>query len=370
LKAFKIYNKVAIPEMCMLPILAPKKIKILELSQLPQNFDNLIALKKQLDNDINNVNLLKVFFDECLKYQSYLYSVVYVDDEIYVGSLGRQPASIIVFGNLNGYYNLKNKRVYGILNFQKDRKKIEAIDYFKTLSYSKKIKALFENLESGKLFFAPIDISQGRARERLEFGKNIIEYLKSGGLLVYPILLIGLISIIIVIERLIFLKRKIGNSDELTTNIIELIQKKDWQTAENICKQKKWLIAKILLRGIQNKNADAEQMTNVLNAAALFEIPKLERYLSTLNVFAAITPLLGLLGTVVGMIKTFEAISIFGAGDPRLMSAGISEALITTELGLSVAIPILFIHNLLENKVDIVVSDIARDCLRFCNALK
>ena len=95
-----------------------------------------------------------------------------------------------------------------------------------------------------------------------------------------------------------------------------------------------------------------EAMENALQEAILREVPPMERFLSTLGMLAAIAPLLGLLGTVTGMIDTFHVITQHGTGDPRMMSGGISEALVTTMLGLSVAIPIMLAHTLLNRAVD------------------
>ena len=88
------------------------------------------------------------------------------------------------------------------------------------------------------------------------------------------------------------------------------------------------------------------QLEDVLSRA----VPVLEQNLSTIKLLAAVAPLLGLLGTVVGMIETFQSITLFGTGDPKLMAGGISQALVTTMLGLIAAVPLLFIHNILESR--------------------
>lgn len=95
---------------------------------------------------------------------------------------------------------------------------------------------------------------------------------------------------------------------------------------------------------------DVEILSLKLDEAILREIPKIERGIATLAIIAAITPMLGLLGTVSGMIETFQSITLFGTGDPKLMSGGISQALVTTELGLAVAIPIMLIHSAVSSK--------------------
>jgi len=108
-------------------------------------------------------------------------------------------------------------------------------------------------------------------------------------------------------------------------------------------------------------------MENALQEAILNEVPRLERFLSTLGMLAAIAPLLGLLGTVTGMINTFHAITYYGTGDPRMMSGGISEALVTTMLGLCVAIPLMLAHTLLNRRVENTIGQMEEKAVSFVN---
>jgi biopolymer transport protein ExbB len=108
-------------------------------------------------------------------------------------------------------------------------------------------------------------------------------------------------------------------------------------------------------------------MENALQEAILREIPSMERFLSTLGMLAAIAPLLGLLGTVTGMIDTFHVITLHGTGDPRLMSGGISEALITTMLGLSVAIPLMLAHTLFNRAVERNIGELEEKAVALVN---
>jgi len=110
-------------------------------------------------------------------------------------------------------------------------------------------------------------------------------------------------------------------------------------------------------------------MENALQEAILREIPPLERFLSTLGMLAAIAPLLGLLGTVTGMINTFHVITFYGTSDPRMMSGGISEALVTTMLGLCVAIPIMLCHTLLSRQVEIMISTMEEKAVAMVNTI-
>ena len=101
---------------------------------------------------------------------------------------------------------------------------------------------------------------------------------------------------------------------------------------------------------ISDITLDQEQLENKIEAVLSNVEPVYEKNLSTVKLLAAVAPLLGLLGTVIGMIETFQAITLFGTGDPKLMADGISQALVTTMLGLITAVPLLFIHNQLDTR--------------------
>jgi biopolymer transport protein ExbB len=143
-----------------------------------------------------------------------------------------------------------------------------------------------------------------------------------------------------------------------------------WEEAESICRRPgDKPLARILLAGLGARSMGREEMENALQEAILSEIPAMERFLSALGMLAAIAPLLGLLGTVTGMINTFHVITLHGTGDPRLMSGGISEALVTTMLGLSAAIPLLMAHNLLGNVVDKSIADMEEKSVALVNVI-
>ena len=108
-------------------------------------------------------------------------------------------------------------------------------------------------------------------------------------------------------------------------------------------------LGRILSVQSEHDTMETEALELKIDEAILKEVPKLEKYHSIIKVFAAVAPLLGLLGTVVGMIVTFQALTLFGTGDPKLMAGGISQALVTTMLGLIVAIPLVFLHSVLTS---------------------
>lgn len=202
------------------------------------------------------------------------------------------------------------------------------------------------------------DPSGGSALKHVAHRVTYIERIRNGGFFVWPILAIGVIALLIVLERIIFLSRVHIKTDQIMGKVNELALADSWHDCEEMIKSKpSHPVCNILRAGLEGRSYDRETVDAILQEAIMREIPRLERFLAVLLVFAAISPLLGLLGTVTGMISTFHVITLFGTGDPRLMAGGISEALITTMLGLSVAIPIMLAHTFLSRRVDHIVED-------------
>jgi biopolymer transport protein ExbB len=123
------------------------------------------------------------------------------------------------------------------------------------------------------------------------------------------------------------------------------------------------------LAAVEHADESIELVEEVMYESMLSTQPRLERFLNVIAVTAATAPLLGLLGTVTGIIKTFKLMKVFGAGDPKPLISGISEALITTELGLVLAIPALVIHALLSRRVAAVLSRMEKLSVAFLNGL-
>ena len=197
-----------------------------------------------------------------------------------------------------------------------------------------------------------------------------MDWLSAGGLLVWPIVLVGFIALILIIERFYSLSRIRGNSDRNMKRILEMILTGDWKKCRQFCTdQSNYPTCRIISHTLQYVGNTREIIENAFQEAFLKELPILERFLPTLGVLAAVAPLLGLLGTVTGMINTFQIITLYGTGNPRMMSGGISEALITTQLGLAVAVPIILLHHILDRRVDKIVGDMEEKGTSFALAL-
>ncbi|MFC1895535.1 MotA/TolQ/ExbB proton channel family protein, partial [Thermodesulfobacteriota bacterium] len=198
----------------------------------------------------------------------------------------------------------------------------------------------------------------------------LIERIRQGGTIVLPILAVAALAVLIIFERTVFLWRTHVNADGFAQRLNALIGQGEWKESADICRALgRKPVPRVLLAGIQVKDMGREHMENALQEAILGEIPRLERFLSTLGILAAIAPLLGLLGTVTGMINTFHTITLYGTGDPRMMSGGISEALITTMLGLAVAIPVMLCHTVLSRAVENTIGQMEEKAVAFVNTV-
>lgn len=201
------------------------------------------------------------------------------------------------------------------------------------------LAAAMEQTSDGLQTF-PIDPSRGAILSLIVHSPDVFEHIGAGGVIGYLIIVIGIIAFVIAAYRYVSLavtRRRLA------------AQEKDGEYRADNPLGRLHLIAKEA-GDISAKSLSARLHESVGNEAA-----RLHRGLRTLGIFAAVAPLLGLLGTVTGMITTFQAITLFGSGDPRIMSGGISEALVTTELGLIVAIPTLLLHSFLSGRANGVV---------------
>ena len=218
------------------------------------------------------------------------------------------------------------------LQFVPDTQSLQVLARQPARRYQSMAKDLFA-LDAGYTTMA-VDPSRGQILSLLIQAPGLAERINQGGLVGYFIIFIGLFGLALSLWRLLILRQD-GQAinQQLTTDIV---------SQDNA-------LGRILSVHNEHDAMDTELLELKIDEAILKEVPKLEKYHSIIKVFAAIAPLLGLLGTVVGMIVTFQALTLFGTGDPKLMAGGISQALVTTMLGLIVAIPLVFLHSVLTS---------------------
>lgn len=198
-----------------------------------------------------------------------------------------------------------------------------------------RFQSLARELEEAKSGLLPValDPSRGSILALLVESPGFIEHIQKAGAIGYLILGLGGLALLIVGERFTMLS--------LTRHRLESEKKNATPSGDNP-------LGRLRLVCTQNPALDADTLALKLDQAMVGEVPRVRRWLASLAVFATAAPLLGLLGTVVGMIDTFQSMSLFGAGDPKIVSGGISLALVATELGLVVAIPLLLLHSWLH----------------------
>ena len=178
--------------------------------------------------------------------------------------------------------------------------------------------------------------------------KSALDVINSGGAIGWVIVILGLAALALMLLRAGFLRIADSNTTEIRAQVVGQLLEKDAKSALKSCKASKGATARVLAATIRNIDKEREHLEDIVAEAVLHETSFLDRFGTAIMVIAAVAPLLGLLGTVTGMISTFDIITEFGTGDPKMLSGGISEALVTTELGLIVAIPALLVGNLLS----------------------
>jgi biopolymer transport protein ExbB len=185
----------------------------------------------------------------------------------------------------------------------------------------------------------------------------MLELFQKGGPVMYFILLCSLVAAVIIIERLIYFRRIRVDEDALLARLKGALSKGHAEEALALCEAHPSPIANLMKVGIENRREPKQLIREAILDAANLEVPRLERFLSTLSTVGNLATLLGLLGTVTGNIKSFGVIGQLGVvGDPGLLARGIAEALLTTAFGLIVAIPVIFFYNFLVTRVNNMIT--------------
>lgn len=187
-------------------------------------------------------------------------------------------------------------------------------------------------------------------------------YLTNGGILMYVILIMSIVGIAAVIERFIYFKKNEKESRSfLTKDIKEQLENRNLKELIIMLNKEKSSVSKVLKEVLfelyRNPSSSTEKLEEKGKEKAMLQLALLEKNMWLISLAAHLTPLIGLLGTVTGMIKAFQAVSIYGTGDAAVLAKGISEALFTTAGGLFVAIPAIMFYNYFNKKIERIVSD-------------
>jgi biopolymer transport protein ExbB len=197
----------------------------------------------------------------------------------------------------------------------------------------------------------------------------MLEIVQAGGLLMLPIIACSVVAVAIFLERLWTLQEKRVLPAGVANQVWDWVQNNQIDAQQMQQVHQSSPLGEVLAAGLAYRHASREVLKEAVEDAGRHVVHDLERYLNPLGTIAAISPLLGLLGTVSGMIRSFTAITTEGVGNPTVLAGGISEALITTAAGLVVAIPALIAYRYLGGRVDGLVVKIEKESIRFIEAL-
>ena len=186
----------------------------------------------------------------------------------------------------------------------------------------------------------------------------------------WPIVVCSVLALAIIVERCWSLRRSLVAPRDLMSQIQGMTLGGRLTNEQIDSVRETSALGQILAAGLSRQTQQAFLIKDAIEEAGGQVVHELERYLNALGTIAATTPLLGLLGTVIGMIKVFSAITAVGVGDPQVLAGGISEALITTAAGLSVGIPSLMFHRYFLGKVNELTVAMEQDALRFMEVLQ
>jgi biopolymer transport protein ExbB len=198
----------------------------------------------------------------------------------------------------------------------------------------------------------------------------MFEIVKAGGPMMGPIILASIVAAAIILERLWTLQPKRVLPAELTDKVWRWVEQRQIQDKHIAALQQNSPLGKVLAAGLANRHRDRTILKESIEDTGRHVVHELDRFIGTLGMIASLSPLMGLLGTVIGMIRTFNAITTAGIGNPTALAGGIAEALITTAAGLAVAIPATIAYRLLRGKVERLVVQMEKEAIKLVQAIE
>ncbi|MFH1423330.1 MAG: MotA/TolQ/ExbB proton channel family protein [Planctomycetota bacterium] len=289
------------------------------------------------------------------------------NEDILTSSGVEKPASVLTIGGIAQLYLTEDKNDCGLLMYsEKGGRKFL---HNPSRNIKRIIVNLFNTIETGKeqAMLIPVDVTQEMVGSTKYGFESFSDWFLRGGPVMIPIAIVALLAFFMLLNRLFVLRKEPASADKLFKQTLSVQKTSDWEKAADKLYSTRNALSTVIAAGIENRETSAEKMEENMRSAAIVEVGRLEKFLHSIAVLATISPLLGLLGTVTGMISTFNTITAYGSSDPRLLSSGISEALITTEAGLIIAIPIMLLHSLLSSRVDKIIDEMEKAIVKTVN---
>ncbi|MBE0483724.1 MAG: MotA/TolQ/ExbB proton channel family protein [Bacterioplanes sp.] len=197
----------------------------------------------------------------------------------------------------------------------------------------------------------------------------MLEIIQSGGWMMIPIIIASILALAITVERFWTLRPAQIAPSDLLSRVWGWMKNKQLDSVRIKELRNSSPLGRVLAAGLINSRHGRQIMKESIEEVASHEIHEMERYLNALGTIAAVAPLMGLLGTVIGMIKVFAEIMVVGTGQASMLAGGISEALVTTAAGLLIAIPALICHRILQRRVDELVVFMEQEAIKLVDVL-
>jgi len=225
-------------------------------------------------------------------------------------------------------------------------------------------------LAAGEAAVVPVDVTDGDALRVADARPSLAEHLKQGGFVMAPLMLVGLVAAVLTLWKAWELSRVRVRPDERLEAVMTAVGQGRIAEARDLAAALPPPVRTLVQEAVEHRDSPRDNLEEIMHEHVLMALPRLERHLGTLAVLGGIAPLLGLLGTVTGMIHTFQLVTGFGSGDAKLLSGGISEALVTTETGLAIAIPVLLAHAFLARRARGILNGLEGLALQMINRLQ
>ncbi|MCK5834952.1 MAG: MotA/TolQ/ExbB proton channel family protein, partial [Lentisphaeria bacterium] len=318
-----------------------------ELKALKASSYETVSRYNQLCQSLNTDKPIQYLDESLTKATEKINKVAPANSEVFLKDGSSIQGKLTQYGPI-AYFESTDQGIQGIA--------IEQNDIF-----------LLKEVKYGPRLF-PVYFSKKEALMDTE--SSFVEHLKKGKVAIIPMIILAIVCLFVAIFRSLALVGIVKKQYEVEVKEIAHVCSDDKGKALGLAQQLPRPLNTIMVEAVKHHHISKEHLEEVLYERVTLEIPTLDKWLTVLAVGASAAPLLGLLGTVTGMIHTFALITQHGSGDAALLSSGISEALITTEVGLVIAIPALIIHAWLSNKVSRSIALTQKGALIFVNALK
>lgn len=342
-----------------------------------QRQKDLEDLRRKFKADRNTSNTLTLLTNYYLKYLETGSRTTIAKTTVIPEQGDPQDITLARFGNVFGFGVNSKTDIFMVGqsgNLGNSRYKIEQIGPsvlrdFLSVSFPQWIE---KQQIRGPLMF---DIMQNAQTSVLIKGQKVNrsdkfkQFIKAGGPVMIPLGFLVLWALLLMLWKLIVFSRKHTADSRISKTVMKHLNNNEIEKARLYIRNHHGVVARVVHTCIEHSKWSRVSAEKAVKEILIEELPQLNKHLNTLAVIAGAAPLLGLLGTVTGMINLFEVITNYGTSDPKILAAGISEALITTEVGLIIAIPVMLIHNFLRNRANDIQAATEKYAIRILNRL-